>query len=203
MRNLEECKAEIFRRSEERIRQRRKIQQHMLMAGLLILFVSGTYFSIILPEKKSTNMNLVNEEDNVIWETQCQSASKVTTYDLVEIKSAEYQQKIMDTTEVMRIYETICYFCDADTVDILEPHEEYQEKKEESPQEVVEDDCQPESYRIIFSNKDGAQVTYVFMENELWNEKNGKVYRLTEAQACDLKNILYQMGMAPLSVDDE
>lgn len=184
MRNLEECKAEIFRRSEERIRQRKNMQKRILMTGFSVFFVIGIYFSVILPVKKSEDMGMANEVEDVDSEYKSQSASIAFAYDRVEIKKGGYEKEITDKTEVLCIFETIYNFCYTDTVEL---QEEYEAKFKEQ----LEDACQQQEYTIIFSTDKGENSIYILKENELYQQMSGKVYRLTEEQICELKQYLH------------
>ena len=69
MRNFEERKAEIFRRSEERINKRRRIQKHILTIVPLCLLLVACAATLLPQMQTKGRNNATGELDNVMGET--------------------------------------------------------------------------------------------------------------------------------------
>ena len=199
MRNLEDCKVEIFRRSEERIRKRNKIYKYII-TGTLSLFLCFSLGSmVVVPILRLGNKGMANQvEEDIILETQIQSSSKLMSYDKVEIikinGSEEATRMITDFTEVTQIFEVVLDVSLERNIEfeIWDTNEEYKVEWEETPQELAVDDVQEQKYKIIFLGKTEEKVIYVLEGNILYEEGSGKKWLVTEAQRVELETYMHE-----------
>ena len=189
MRELTECKAEVFRRSEVRIRERKRVRKHivMLCIPLCLLMVLGTL--MLSPEKniRGNKSSGAKVDGGVLMESA--TGSIVCSYTLVEIQweeetsedHMECYKKVTDKVKVTKIFCTIhSYFPTADGA----------EKNGESS---IDDNRQNgansklEEYKVIFSTEEGCQTIYKICDNEIVNVSTGEMVILTDDQIAKLK----------------
>ena len=200
MKNLDDCKAEIFRRSEERIRKRNKVYKYIVTGSLSLFLFFSLGSMVVVPILRLGNKGLANQieaEDDRILENQTESASKFMPYDKVEIikinASQEDTKTITDLREVTHMFEVVfdTYSEKGIAFELLEIYEQCKAESEDIPKELAEDDGQKQQYRIIFSGKTGESITYILEGNVLYEEIEKKGWILTEEQRAELETYMH------------
>ena len=195
MREINECTAEVFRRSEKRIKERKR-NRNRILAFCIPLCLIVTVWSImilpaIMPANKSDNnagegMDIIGSVDGTD-----------TAFVRVEVMSSgtATQSTILkdDADEVAQIYYTVqSSFVNSGG------------GNKESVNEEAEDDALRENkdysqsgttnlssgFRIIFTTENGAQTIYSLSGDKLINETTKQETILTEDQRSNLMNML-------------
>ncbi|MBQ8558935.1 MAG: hypothetical protein IJ439_03000 [Tyzzerella sp.] len=193
MREIHECKAEVFRRSEKRIQEHRKARKRILTLCIpLCLFVMA-WSVMILPAMmpaKEANDNAAEE-----WVQESTNGSYVCSYTEVEIHDANDfangPQTITDKAEVTRIFSAIHSLCsdaDGDAPETAAGENDMQtgEAEDKLTQSVLEAaDC-----LIIFRTEEGLETIYTLDGNKLYNTEENINITLTDLQAASLKETL-------------
>jgi len=199
MRNFEERKAEIFRRSENRIKKRRKNQKHILTACIPLCLLLIVCSITVLPKLQTKGVNNVTGEmtslpeyagDNGICAVEIERISKGSTHQYYG------QQRYMlseDAEKIGQFYYSMESALESERGE--EPHKE-QEKLSDSSGELDEnklplggggalspgDETILPDYKITFTISDGTKVVYTLNGYTLTKEPAEKSITLTQSQ---------------------
>lgn len=188
MRNFDERKKEIFKRSNERIAKRKKTQKMLSLCIPLALCV--TALSVIFIPK----IALLNDK--------CASPEYIYTtsdvaYTSLEVKNnalfLTYSKDYKNQADIDRIYKEIAsHFADNDcsgTEDLTDKGTE--PKKENFNNDgYTQDTSKSLSYTITFSSPNGEMLIYTLDGNKLTNNTTNQKVVLTDTQLLQLKKVL-------------
>lgn len=195
MREINECTAEVFRRSEKRIKEHKRNRNRILAfcvpLCLIVTVCSIMILPAMMPASKSNNS--AGEGMDIMGGVDGTDAAFVR----VEIMStgAATQSTILkdDADEVAQIYSTLqSSFVNSGG------------GNKESVNEEAEDDALTENkdysqsgttnlssgFRIIFTTENGTQTIYFLSGDKLINETTKQETILTEDQRSNLMNML-------------
>lgn len=195
MREINECTAEVFRRSEKRIKERKRNRNRILAFCIPLCLIVTVWSIMILPAMMpaSKSDNNAGEGMDIMGSVDGTDASFVRV-EIMSIGTAT-QSTIQkdDATEVAQIYSTLqSSFVNSGG------------GNKESVNEEAEDDALTENkdysqsgttnlssgFRIIFTTDNGAQTIYSLSGDKLINEKTKQETSLTEDQRSNLMNML-------------
>ncbi len=195
MREINECTAEVFRRSEKRIKERKRNRNRILAFCIPLCLIVTVWSIMILPAMMpaSKSDNNAGEGMDIMGSVDGTDASFVRV-EIMSIGTAT-QSTIQkdDATEVAQIYSTLqSSFVNSGG------------GNKESVDEEAEDDALTENkdysqsgttnlssgFRIIFTTDNGAQTIYSLSGDKLINEKTKQETILTEDQRSNLMNML-------------
>ena len=195
MREINECTAEVFRRSEKRIKERKRNRNRILAFCIPLCLIVTVWSIMILPAMMpaSKSDNNAGEGMDIMGSVDGTDASFVRV-EIMSIGTAT-QSTIQkdDATEVAQIYSTLqSSFVNSGG------------GNKESVNEEAEDDSLTENkdysqsgttnlssgFRIIFTTDNGAQTIYSLSGDKLINEKTKQETILTEDQRSNLMNML-------------
>jgi len=196
MRNFEERKAEVFRRSENRIKERKR-NRNRIMAMCIPLCLVITVWSIMilpamLPANKSNNS--AGEGMDIMGGVDGTEAAFVRVEVVSTGTATQSSIQKDDVNEVAQIY----YSVQSSFVNSGGGNKE--SAKEEAEDDVLTEENKDYSqsgttnlssgYRIIFTTENGAQTTYLLTGDKLVNEATKQETILTEDQRSNLLNML-------------
>lgn len=199
MRNLQECQAEVFRRSEKRIQERRKVRNHILAVCIPVCLVITVWSSTMLPALFPGNRkNMPTEEktefaDDVVGSAAGSDAAFVRVQ--VVSAGAAAQTAIIkeDAAEVARIYDAVqAAFARAGEGD----QESVQEESADDTQEPTEEfprggtATMSAGYKLIFSTGNGKQTVYSLTGSTLIHEATGQQTILPTDRRSELLHML-------------
>ena len=196
MREINECTAEVFRRSEKRIKERKRNRNRILAFCIPLCLIVTVWSIMILPAMMpaSKSDNNAGEGMDIMGSVDGTAAAYVR----VEVMSTgtATQSAILkdDADEVAQIYYTVqSSFVNSGG------------GNKESAKEEAEDDALTEEnkdysqsgttnlssgFRIIFSTETGAQTIYSLSGDKLINETTKQETILAEDQRSNLLNML-------------
>lgn len=194
MRNLEDCKAEVFRRSEERIKERKRKRNRALAWCIplcLLLVAGGLYIRPLLEpmdeiggiftEDTAITDQLSGEQDYLLSEetTVGGLCDFLTMYfDMSPVKESVSADDVVDRVTVTGRDMTTAGQ-DGDTIiDGLKSKYDLEEK--------------PADYILVFRRSTGEEFVFRLYGSYLYNEKNGCVVKLDDKQLTELKKQLEQ-----------
>lgn len=193
MRELNECTAEVFRRSEKRIRERRRNRACVLAVCIPVCLVVAVWSAVVFPpvilaEKNSERVGVPGMAENA-------EGSLVRPYTAVEIQGGglfpeEHDGKVTDAAAAAEMFRAVdSLFADADN--------SVQDFSGNVPSdENTADRVQTEStdiwrgYTITFTAEDGSQAVYRLRGNTLVKVSTGETVFLSDAQAAGLLAVL-------------
>jgi len=222
MRTLENCKAEVFRRSEKRIKERKKTRNRVLTCCVslcLLLAVGG--FSIrplFHPVDESvTTDGPTRIPDRVVGGTDVTLHSNVTKYPSVTVTEGTGSAAVSKNFTNMETVGELCGFMamyfdlSADyaiggldgadgTTGALAGMTVNEQIVPEMGWDTVKDELEekygleekPADYTLVFREPTGEETVFRLYENNLYNENNGCVVKLSDGQLKALTEQLEQ-----------
>lgn len=196
MREINECTAEVFRRSEKRIKERKRNRKRILAFCIPLCLIVTVWSIMILPA-----MMPANKSDNNAGEGMDIMGSvdgTDTAFVRVEIMSigTATQSSVLkdDADEVAQIYYTV----QSSFVSSSEGNKESANDKAEDDALTEENKDYSQSgttnlssgFRIIFTTENGAQTVYSLSGDKLINETTKQETILTKDQRTNLLNML-------------
>ncbi len=189
MKDLSVYKAEIFRRSSERIRARRSARNRALAFCIPVFLIVGIWSVMILPAMMPAGSEDLFPEGDIFKE----SMGTAVPYDSVKIELLEQEDtfyQYSDVSNVKKLYSLIDSFFFSDAVKD-ESNEEKQESAEgTSPDDEATDTNKELQCRIVFTSHDGKEKSYLLYSNTLTDELTGNKEILTESELKELKAYL-------------
>lgn len=196
MRNFEERKAEVFRRSENRIKERKRNRNRILAMCIPICLVITVWSIMILPAMMPANKsnNSAGEGMDIMGGVDGTEAAFVR----VEVMSTgtATQSAILkdDADKVAQIYHTM----QSSFVNSSGGNKESVNDKAEDDALTEENKDYSQSgttnlssgFRIIFTTENGEQTIYSLSGDKLINETTKQETILTEDQRSNLLNML-------------
>lgn len=188
MRNLEECQAEVFRRSEKRIKARKARRTGILAACVpLVLCVAGMAFLPQVGVKSPTDVPATEIAGYPYSDTMAQECVAVLYADTIAVSGNGISHVYSDAEKVSEI------------VTLLHMGTQVSEIEEEDGMLTVttrddavdlETESKAEDYRITIRRSVGAEIQYELHGTLLVNETTGEIFCLDEETCFALKEAL-------------
>ena len=196
MRNFEERKAEVFRRSENRIKERKRNRNRILALCIPLCLIVTVWSVMILPAMLPASKN--NDGAENYMDIAGGVDGSEARYVCVEVMSTgtatQYAILKDDADEVAQIYYTV----QSSFVNSGGGNKE--SAKEEAEDDALTDENKDYSqsgttnlssgFRIIFITENGAQTIYSLSGDKLVNETTKQETILTEEQRSNLLDML-------------
>jgi len=188
MRNFEERLAEISRRSEAILLQRKKRKKQILTVCIPLVLCTAIAIPLILPKPKAETPGSVEsavlKEDvsNHANGNMSNSTSVTTPFTAIEITNLSHSQTLTDQAQIARIIGYIHNVIEFYVNDPTEP-----DTQENPPGGIADDNV----YRIHAYKNDAIIESYSLSDAYvLVDNKTGKEYRLTTDEAESLTTLL-------------
>ena len=210
MRELNECTAEVFRRGEQRIKERRRKRNRVFAVCIPICLIAAVSSAIIFPSMTpEMGSDFLSQAAGEAAGSAPESAA--CPYTAAEIQGAglfpaEHDGKVTDRSAVAELFSSVnSLFADADSNFLdangnLPAGEDFSAESfpAENPpadaangnQEQTESASTWQGCTITFTAEDGSQAVYRLNGNTLVNVTTGKTVFLSDAQAAELLAIL-------------
>lgn len=193
MREIRECTAEVFRRSEKRIQARKRKRNRVLLCGGAMLICLTVLSVSLFPALRPMEKNFAVQENMGLPAENPETATAPASYVRLEIQeNGQYYALVEEGTEVSHIYRRVEALLDptAGQDEIALP--------ESLPGATVEDYCSatqgaPEEaldYAMTFSTAEGSTLTYRLTGNRLINASTEQSVVLSDNQLAELKEAL-------------
>ena len=196
MRELNECTAEVFRRSERRIKARRRGRVRALVLCIPVCLIAAVWSAVAL-----SPAGLVGDSvgsDRFQGEAAGNApASPACPYDAVEIRRTglfpeeqEHTGTVTDRPEVAEMFQAICaLFADAAGSDQISCAS-LPALEENKSNGLIESAGKRKDYTITFTAGDGSRAVYTLRANILVNESTNETVFLSGGQAAGLLAVL-------------
>ncbi len=203
MRSFEERKAEVFRRSENKIKERKRKRNRILVMCIPLCFILTV--CLVLGFSPKAWVEVVDKtEGNAVSNINISNESNVTTdksntsvnptYVSVEVKSNEniskFYTKITDATEVKNVYENIsrAFVSDDESDDMVILDNE--ETKNDSLKDSNNVDKNKQSYTITITLSNGKEMVYILSGKKLCDVSSNIETELTHEKLEELKSAI-------------
>ncbi len=210
MRNFEERRAEIFRRSENRIKARRRTRKSII-AVCVPLCLAVTVCSVVLfPQMRHKGIPDVNDETasyELLVETEDFESVVVTGSDNEKLRTIEDRSKVDAIySEISKLHNNVNV--GTGVLDDYEADREHTQSNFKESQDESQDETQLKGeqtggdsadenyatgtssanrkYTICFTFADGSKLTYELKNNELVNLNNNSRVRLEDEQVKEI-----------------
>ena len=186
MRELNECKAEVFRRSKNRIKERKKTRNRILTMCIPLCLIVTLFSVMILPTmiQKSKNENAVKKE--TVQEDSLSSLTPFVSLKIINtVEHSKDSQIITDSEKVATIHYAILDLFNKNSEDFDD--EGVQDKTYNYQSESA---SHQEEFSICFTTDSGSDFEYSFVGNELYDVNNDLRIYLSIDQVSELKRTL-------------
>lgn len=195
MREINECTAEVFRRSEKRIKERKRNRNRILAFCIPLCLIVTVWSIMILPAMMpaSKSDNSAGEGMDIMGSVDGTDAAFVRV-EIMSIGTAT-QSTILkdDAAEVAQIYYTVqSSFVNSGGGNKESVNEEAEDDALTGNKDYSQSGTTNLSsrFRIIFTTENGAQTIYSLSGDKLINETTKQETILTEDQRSNLMNML-------------
>lgn len=205
MREINECTAEVFRRSEKRIKERKRNRNRILTLCIPLCLIVTVWSVMILPAmlpaSESNDNAAMGESIGGVNDTDgAENAGLVHSFILVDVKGTGsqslYHSTITDAPDINDVFEQI--------YTILIPHESHNDivgdysdgsvgKPDGDDLDEVKDatnNIKASGYIITMTTLKGVNRTFTLTENKLYDSELNIEINLTDEQMCGLKSAL-------------
>ena len=193
MRNFEERKAEVFRRSEKRIKERKQRRQRILMTCIPLVLCLTIFGAFLFPQ---LNNNMQAPEGMPESETQAamgQDENQSMTCSIAEIKVSGNGVSIRytDAADLLLISDQLNTYGTRAPETSGATNEDGSDRSENADDVVggVVDSVNA-AYTITLITHEGVKTEYCLFGNTLRNQTTNQAYTLTYEQAKELREML-------------
>lgn len=181
MRNLNECQAEVFRRSEKRIQQRRQRREHIAIACVPLVLCVTLASAFLWPEETVGGPGTSGSAAGILQENI--GESYISSIAEIAVTGSGFSRAFTDTSEVLQIWDGLSA-CQTQkpqggTISAGPSHQENTGRGSES-----------QEYTITLIMRYGEKIEYLLSGNTLKNLTEDQAHALTEKQANALYDLL-------------
>jgi len=189
MRDLKECQAEVFRRSEKRIKERKRRRNHILMACIPIVLCVSLFSVLNLPDMMSAGSSDFAAPEmyaNGLTEDMCGSLSCTVTK--ITVAGSGFSQSYTDLDQILRISNQLYTY---ETRGWGDGNSEVADDEDGSENiSGFISDSATAGYRITLVMHEGENARYLLAGNTLKNLITNQAHTLTQMQVNELYDLL-------------
>lgn len=203
MREINECTAEVFRRSEKRIKERKRNINRILALCIPLFLMVSVWSAMTIPAMLSANDKTVSAEENagivggvdecIFTFVRIEQIEQIEVEDVVT--TASYSISEYDANKAAQIYnmmKSAFLYVGADDGSGENYISEGSVKPDESENKDfshIEDDA-ASGYKVTFTSEDGAKTVFIITKDTLIDESNGRKAALTEERRTEILTAL-------------
>ena len=185
MRDLKECTAEVFRRSEERLKKQKRARLRIVAVCVPLLVIASLAAAMLPPGTPAKRAH--DEADHFVAES---AGSYECAFTALEIQKPEQNKRVTDRPEVAKAYFAVCSFFEETAF-----ADEYRGENYDvpgKPENIGENELAStaDEYTLTFITDEGVQNVYTLNGNTLQNERSGQRVILSDAQLAGLMEAL-------------
>ena len=187
MRNFDERIAEIYRRSEKIVQQRKKRRKHILLVCIPLVLCLTVLGALSMPS--------MMPKGDAAPENMAADASGIYTANVVKVDVTGENRTLTytDVQDVLRITDYLRE-CTLEPPAAVQPENNGVCDREDSSQSVLEDQSTENTgYTVTLVMEDGSQIRYFLQDHQLINAQTNCSYPLSQGQ---LKELKAQLGLS-------
>lgn len=195
MRNLMECQAEVFRRSEKRIKERKQRRKHVLMACIPLVLCLGVFSVIALPDLKMsapTSNGSVDLYSAGAQEIQTENQSFVCSLAEIQVTGPDFSKTYRKVSDILEISDYLHSFgyrgMESNSAASGDLTDEEVSESDDSFGYIA--DCVAPGYKITLVMHEGGEEVYYLLGDTLENQITGQSFTLYQKQVEKLKELL-------------
>lgn len=199
MRNLNECQAEVFRRSEKRIKARKQRRNHILMACIPLVLCITLFSAFVLPDlapDKSTDPGIADGSDGAIGGlSENKQESPPCPIAKITVAGSDFSQSYTDVSDVLLISAQLSSYTylapeSNEAMDESTRGDGFKESANGSDPLGSLADLETTGYTISLVMPDGSKLVYCLTDDTLKNLTTNQTYPLSQNQVAELKELL-------------
>ena len=187
MRELHECQAEVFRRSEKRIKERKQRRNHMLMACIPLVLCLTIFGAFLFPQMDDFKHAPESSNEQFSGAMGKDEIGGLFTGS-VEVSGngvSSYYASVENVQGIMRLINGIVAVPETNDGDDLRDY-----ITDESTSTDVNENYQENCYKIVVKRSDKTSTEYLLVGSVLIDQNTQQEYPVGEATMKDLKNAL-------------
>lgn len=187
MRELHECQAEVFRRSEKRIKERKQRRNHILMVCIPLILCVTIFGGLFLPNLDDFKGAPESSDELLYSGTGTEAVGGLFTGS-VEVSGngvSSYYTSVENVQGIMRLINGVVAVPETNDGDDLRDY-----ITDESTSTDSNENYQENCYKILVKRSDGSSTEYLLVGSLLINQTTQQEYPVGEATMKDLKNAL-------------
>ena len=197
MRNFEERKAEVFRRSEKRIKERKQRRNHILMACIplvLCITILGAFLRPnVTPDGAADPGDTRPVVDGMGYPIQ--SPSLTCPIANITVSGNGFSQSYSEVEDLLLISDLLYSYGTRapesnEIIDEAVPCEGEDRKDHTDDMSGIISDTTNALYTITMVTHEGVKTEYQLVGNTLTNLTTNQTYKLTQTQANELRTLL-------------
>lgn len=206
LRDLKECQAEVFRRSEKRIAMAKRRRKQLLITGIPLMVCITVLVSVILPKvEPEMPQQPVDAEFSTALGDEGETKSIFSgaagvpegyascSVACIQVTGMGINEAYTEETDILRIYDQLqscaLYMPEANAGDSQALHSQtVKDVGEDTQSDQIK--YSTDGYAITLMMEDGSQEVYWLSENILTDQTWGESFSLTQSQLEALKELL-------------
>lgn len=187
MRELHECQAEVFRRSEKRIKERKQRRNHMLMACIPLVLCLTIFGAFLFPQlddfKQAPESS--NDQHAGALGTEADGGLFAGSVEVSGNGVSSYYTSVENVQGIMRLINGIMAVPETNDGDDLRDYIT-DESTSTDKNEYYQESC----YKIVVKRSDGSSTEYLLVGSVLIDQTTHQEYPVSEDAMKDLKKAL-------------
>ena len=187
MRELHECQAEVFRRSEKRIKERRARRNHILMACIPLVLCLTIFGAFLFPQMDDLKQapESSNEQFSGAMGTDEVGGLFAGSVEVSGNGVSSYYTSVENVQGIMRLINGIVAVPETDDTD-----KDENLVVEDSTSTELKGDHKENGYRILVKRSDGSSVEYLLVGSMLIDQATQNEFHMSEDTCKELKDAL-------------
>ena len=188
MRELHECQAEVFRRSEKRIKERKQRRNHMLMACIPLVLCLTIFGAFLFPQMDDFKQAPESSNEHYFSGAMGTEADGGLFAGSVEVSGngvSSYYTSVENVQGIMRLINGIVAVPETNDGDGLRDY-----ITDESTSTDKNENYQESCYKIVVKRSDKTSTEYLLVGSVLIDQTTHQEYPVSEDAMKDLKNAL-------------
>ena len=189
MRDLKECQAEVFRRSEKRIKERKRRRNHILMVCIPVALCVSLFSVLNLPDMMSAgSSDFAAPEMYANGLTEDMLGSLSCTVSEITVAGSGFSQSYTDLDQILRISNRLKALETRGWGDGNSEVADDEDGSENTSGATA--DSATAGYRITLVMREGENARYLLAGNTLKNLITNQARTLTQMQVNELYDLL-------------
>ena len=193
MRNIQECYEEALRRSEEKIKERKKRRTHILVACIPMVLCLTVFAGFLLPDLGITTDKAAPEAGPPLFNAEsAMGDGAVILMDSVEVVGNGLAHKFTSPEEVQEIMDFIEAIVTTPQTNTATDTFEFitEDSLTDDSLTMPGEDALGKGYQITLLHSSGIAEEYTLLGSALTNHATGEVFLLSEETYFALKDLL-------------
>lgn len=188
MRELHECQAEVFRRSEKRIKERKQRRQRILMTCIPLVLCLTIFGAFLFPQLDDLKRAPESSNEHYFSGAMGTETDGGLFAGSVEVSGngvSNYYTSVENVQGIMRLINGIVAVPETDDADKDENF-----VVEDSTSTELKGDHKENGYRILVKRSDGSSAEYLLVGSMLIDQATQNEFHMSEDTCKELKDAL-------------